>query len=647
LTVINRLAIQLALLAASIYGFGQQDNSPGLDALLSDAQGAQARGDYAGAARYYRRAVLMEPGTPELWANLGLMQHSAGQYNDATTSFLHANRLNSSLYVPNLFLGIDYARAGRLQSAIAFLVKAEKLNGADPQAPLALGRAYISTGRFSAAIQQLDRAASLAPTLGAAWFALGIAHLDLVEDNARIISEEYKESPFSSALYAASLQKAARFGEAASLYKTLLDAKPQPPCLRSELGFALLRNHDPAGAEEQFTIERNVHPECSLAVLGQIRIAIANSDNHRAFGLLDELWNRDHGFVESNAGILMDGTSNDTTATAVALLSSQESAALTPDLRGALSAAFGLSAPELSQPSIDAPDQSQIDPTPEASYAGGQFLACARQLEFSIERLDVERLHLLAECAESTGNDQLALRAANALSRLQPHSAEALYWSILANERLAFQSLARFQQLSPDSATNHILLGDIYRQLERNDDAQTEYLMALKLSPENPAALLGVATAYLSNGNFPAAAEAALSALSKRPDDPDINVLMAEVEIGRHEYASALPYLEKSLHTNPKALPAVHALIGRVYAETDKTPEAIQELKLAAPRDEDGSIHYLLARLYREQGDLKDAKAAVDRMKVIKDQRRERGYKLIEDPELSSNESQPSISITP
>ena len=72
----------------------------------------------------------------------------------------------------------------------------------------------------------------------------------------------------------------------------------------------------------------------------------------------------------------------------------------------------------------------------------------------------------------------------------------------------------------------------------------------------------------------------------------------------------------------------------------------IQELKLGASSDEDGSIHYLLARLYRKQGDVKDAGAALDRMKAIKAQRHERGYKLIEDPELSSLEYQPERPIT-
>ena len=591
----------------------------------------------------YRIAVRLEPGVPQLWANLALMLHQAGKYSEAIASFVRAHRLNPSLYVPNLFLGIEYAHTGRVASAIAFLVKAEDLNGADPQAPLALGRAYISMGRFSDAVLELDRATKLAPNLGTAWFALGIAHLDLVEGDARIMTERNRQSPFADALYAESLQKQARFGEAVSVYKGLLDARPQPPCLRSELGFALLHNHDPSAAEEQFTAERNGHPECSLAMLGQVLIAIANSEKRRAVDLLEELWNRDPGFVKSNAGILLDAIPNDARAAAEELFSSQGGAGLAFDLRKALSDAFGSDA---NKADLDLPIHSRSDDSAETLYKTGHFQACARQLEPLIGQLGVGKLSLLSDCAFSTGDDTLTLRAANQLKRLQPGSVEALYWAIRTNERLAQQSLARFEKLDPDSATSHLLLGDLYLRLERNDDAQTEYLKALKLAPDNPAILFAAATAYLHNGNLTSAASAAQSTLSQRPDDPDVNLIMAEVELGRHDYVSALRYLKKSLHARPQMLPRVHALIGRVYAETDKTSEAIQELKLGVSSDDDGSIQYLLARLYRKRGDIKDADAALDRMKTIKAQRRERGYKLIEDPELSALESQPERATT-
>lgn len=643
----KNLSILLALLAVSLCGFGQQANPARLDALLVSARQAQAKGDFSAAADAYRQAAKLQPDVPQLWANLGLMEHEGGNYSQAISSFLQANRLDSSLYVPNLFLGIDYAHAEKLASAIPFLIKAERLNKSDPQAPLVLGRAYISAGNLSLAVQELDRATSLSPKLGEAWFALGIAHLGLVENDARTLSEQYKQSPFARALYAASLNKQARFGEAASLYKTLLDADPQPPCLRSELGFALLRDHDPSSAEDQFVAERARHPECSLAILGQIGIAVERGDKHRATELLQELWDRDRGFLETNVSVLLDGSSSDKAAIVDALLSSPESAAFSPELRGALSSAFGISEPSQSSDRTSVGLNGADDRSPVEAYAAGHFFECTQKLEPSMVRLATEKLRLLAACAEFTGNDQLALRAAEALNRLQPHSLEALYWSVQANERLALQALAHFQQLDPGSATSHVLLGDIYHRLERNDDAQAEYLKALAISPGDPAALLGAATAYLSNNNLVAAGKAAQAALAKRPDDPDINLIMAEVELGHRDYASALPHLRRSLRAKPQMLSRVHVLIGKVYAETDRPREAIAELKLGASSDEDGSIHYLLARLYRKLGDTKAAEEALDRTKEIKDQRRERGYKLVEDPDLSSIESPPGDSATP
>jgi tetratricopeptide (TPR) repeat protein len=637
--------IQLALLAVSLCGFGQQAAPSQIEILLADARTAQSSGNFAEAAADYKRAIGLEPGLPQLWANLGLMQHQQGNYSEAISSFQRANRLNPSLYVPNLFLGIDYAHTGKAQFAVPYLIRAEKINKSDPQPSLALGRVYVVSGNLSRAVVELDRATDIDPKLAAAWFTLGIAHLEQVEQDAKDISERGKESSFAGALYAASLQKQGRFGEATSLYKSLLNSRPQPPCLRSELGFSLFRDHDEAGAKEAFTSEIAKHPECSLALLGEARLAAEDGDKQQAVALLEELWSGDHGFVESNAGLLMDGSSGNKPAI-VDLLESSEAGHLSPGLRSALLNSTGLSDSALvrAQSDVEA-TPSNADPlasrdsNPEAAYQSGHFLECSRQLISNFARLTSQQLSLLAACAHFTGDERLVSRAAMAMRKLDPHSFEALYWSVQANERLALASLAHFQQLDSSSATSHVLLGDIYHQLDRNDDAQTEYLKALAIAPADPAALLGAATAYLSNNNLPAAQRAAQSALSVHPDDSDMNLIMAEVELGRHEYSAAEPYLDKSLHAKPQMLPRVHALLGKVYAETDRPQQAIKELELGASSDEDGSIQYLLARLYRTLGNTKQAQVALDRMKAIKEKRRERGYKFVEDPELSAMES--------
>jgi tetratricopeptide (TPR) repeat protein len=643
----------LALLAESAFGFGRQAPAANLEEVLAQAQQARASGDYRQAAENYRKAVAMSPGTPELWANLGLMQQNTGDVSAAIRSFEEAYRRNPSLYVPNLFLGIDYAHSGQPMKAIPFLVSAEKMNKTDAQAPLALGRAYVAAGRFTAAAQELERAIALDPKLGAAWFTEGIARLDQVEVDARTMSEEGKTSPFSGDLYAQSLARQSRFGEAASLYKSLLESLSQPPCLRSELGIVLIREHESQAAADAFRAERVAHPGCGIALLGQARLAIDKGDNDQAFQSLSELWNRDHGFLAANASVLLEGMPQPESSTFISQLAAADNSTLPASARDAMLAAFnqsGYAVPENSADStvatVPSPD-SPLTRTAEDYYAAGQFALCEKKIDAGLTPISAAHLRLLAACAFFTGDTRRASSAANELRALDSHSIEALYWSIQANERLAFQSLAQFQQLDPDSARSHILLADVYQQLERFDDAQAECEKALAIKPGDPAAMLGLASAYLSNSNPKGAEETAGKALEQSPNDPELNLIMAEALLNQREYDASEPYLFKSLKAKVQMIPRIHALIGKAYAETGKTKEAIEQLKLGESSDVDGSIQYLLARLYRQLGDTKDANEALNRMKLIKQQREARGVKRVEDPELSPIEGVASQVSTP
>jgi tetratricopeptide (TPR) repeat protein len=635
------LTLLLFLLLAG-HSFGQQDQSSSLASLLATAQQAQAANNYAAAAANYKQAVKLRPDIPELRANLGLMQHESGDYPEAIRSFQEALRLKPSLYVPNLFLGIDYVHTGKAKEAIPLLLKAEKMNAADPLPSLTLGRAYTSLGEYAPAIREFRRTVHLDPKQGSAWFDLGIAQLNQVEEDARMMTDKNADSPYAKALYAQSLVKQSRYNEAAGLYKGILAATDQPPCMRSEAGFLYLKQGDTQNAALQFKTERAQHPECGLAILGEARLSIDAGANQDALQLLQQLWNRDHGFFIASVPLLFDGIAPKLAQSFLSNVSQQQSSGnIDPEFYAALAQSMQ-GAPVTNQEAPATKSQPSVHTQATQEYMEDHYARCADLLKNSLPGGNAASLETLAACSFFTGDYALTSDAGRALQSLPSHpEAQALYWSIKANEKLAFESLARFQQLDPDSARSHILLGDIYRQRELYDDAQKEYSRALALSPNDPAALLGLASAYFGDANIPATIETAQKALAQTPDDPEINLLMGEALLSRQKSTDAEPYLLKAMKVKPQMLPHVHALLGEAYAQDGRTQDAIRELKLGAESDLDGSYHYQLARQYSKIGDRADAAIAIQQMKALQQKRREGAVIALQDSHSSSLDDAP------
>jgi tetratricopeptide (TPR) repeat protein len=640
----QRFPLFLLLLLAG-HAFCQQDQPSDLASVLAAAQQAQAANNYAAAAADYKEAVKLRPDIPELRANLGLMQHEAGDYPDAIRSFQEALRLKPSLYVPNLFLGIDYVHTGRAKEAVPLLMKAEKMNATDALSSLTLGRAWSSLGDYGAAIREFRRAIRIDAKQSSAWFGLGIAQLDEVEEDARTMTDKHADTSYAKALYAESLTKQSRYKEAADLYKSILAATDQPPCTLSEAGFVSLKQGDIQNAKQQFTADRDRHPECSLAMLGEARVAIEAGKDEDALQLIRQVWTRDHGFLTTNASLLFDGMPSESSQRFLSFLAQQQSS-------GQIDQDLGAALTQSGEESADAGDEMRAASSSSAvsaagtqarqEYIAGHYGLCSRSLKNNLQSTDAATLQLLAVCSFFAGDYDLTSEASRTLPSTSSYpQAEALYWSIKANEKLAFESLAHFEQLEPNSARSHILLGDIYRQRERYDDAIKEYAKALALSPEDTAALLGLASAYYGVENTAKAIDTARQALLGSPDDPEINLLMGEALLTEHQFTDSEPYLLKALHAKPQMLAHVHALLGAAYAGDGKTQDAIRELKLGASSDEDGSAHYHLARLYSKIGDSADAAVALQQMKVLQQRRREGAVTALEDSRYTGLDDAP------
>jgi tetratricopeptide (TPR) repeat protein len=534
------------LLALPAHGSGQQETEPAYAAVVAAAQDAMGKSDFKTAAQEYQQAVKMHPESAEMWANLGLMEHESGDYAAAIRSFRQALQRKPSLYVPNLFLGLDSMRVGNTAGAVPFLLAAERLNKADPQPPLALGRAYSSSGKFFAAAQEFGRAIELDAAQSDAWLGQGMAYLDQVEADARRLSTEAPDSSYAQALYAEAMARQARYKEAAASFRTAMAAQPQPPCLHAQFGFMLAKQQNWQDARAEFSREP------------------------AACGIADFL-------AQEQASGKLDGDSYQS-------LTEASAHAKTPDKD------------------------------------------CTAFLERKLPlRTDAEWLSLSA-CAYQAGNYSLASSA----SRQSPGPG-GLYWSIKANQALAVRSLAHFEEIAPNSAASHVLLGDIYRQRQRFDDAQAQYKLALEISPADHAALLGLAYACFGKADIDGAIDAANSALVSNPADPELNLLLGDALIARHDFAGAEPFLQKALAAKPQMLPHVHALLGAVYAETGRPREAIAQLQLGLPADHDGSTYYRLARMYQKTGEVEKAAQAMQQVKALELQRRKAAVIALED----------------
>jgi predicted Zn-dependent protease len=234
------------------------------------------------------------------------------------------------------------------------------------------------------------------------------------------------------------------------------------------------------------------------------------------------------------------------------------------------------------------------------------------------ELSNVEDMQRFASNAFFSGHLRTAALAGDRLRQKYPNNPTGWYWAVRANLKLGVGALGRAGEVEPDSPRIHALLGDVYQRRKMFDEAREEYTKVLAVSPDSVAGLAGLAATDLADGRLAEAQVSAQKALARSPADSEINLLMGEILVARREYADAQTYLEHSLHVRPDLLPRAHALLGQVCARTGRPKEAIKELTQGLASDEDGGVHYQLARLYQEAGDARAAAAAFEESKQIR-----------------------------
>jgi len=537
-----------------------------------------------GAAASYRQAAAIRPDIAELWSNLGLMQHQSGDHSQAAEAFRTALRLNQALFVPNLFLGLDLLQLNRPREAAAYLLAAEKLNHNDAQPALALGRAYHALWEPHKSEEWYRRALVLAPRNGEAWYGLGLAYFGLAETAGAKLTGSFGESVYVAELTASACAEEGSLTEAIHAYRDLLALKAAPPrCSHTSYGFVLIRHGDAVEAEREF---RRDLESCSAARVGMARLLFESGEREKGLAMLADLASSDREGFDLSLPRFWEGLDTQQLETRLAQL--RQSAG---NMASIVSARLreGVRSSTLLESEAAVPEFGNIE--------------------------DLQRF---TSDAFFSGHFRTAALASDRLRQKYPNDPAGWYWAVRANQKLGVAALARAGEVEPDSPRIHALLGDAYQRRSMFDEAREEYSKVLAVSPDSVAGLAGLAKADYADGRLEEAQISAQKAVARNPADGEINLLMGEILVAQREYADAETYLQNSMHARADLLPRVHALLGQVFARTGRAKEALKELTQGLASDEDGSVHYQLARLYKEAGDEKAAYAAFEKAKQIR-----------------------------
>jgi predicted Zn-dependent protease len=194
---------------------------------------------------------------------------------------------------------------------------------------------------------------------------------------------------------------------------------------------------------------------------------------------------------------------------------------------------------------------------------------------------------------------------------------ESLYWRIKAANELAMQAFFRLGEL-PESLEIHQLRAEIARNSGRPREAVDEWRAALKLIPDDARARHELAVSLFVASDYRGALDSAVELLKHSPKDPELNFIAGDSSLRLEEPDKAEKYLRAALAADPK-MTAAYASLGLALSRLGRNIEAVPLLEKSLELDDDGSLHYQLARAYQAAGNADKAKAAMVKYQELVD----------------------------
>ena len=213
--------------------------------------------------------------------------------------------------------------------------------------------------------------------------------------------------------------------------------------------------------------------------------------------------------------------------------------------------------------------------------------------------------------------DDKALVVLSHWAEIQPDSPDALYFKGKASLYVASSTFARLTKVAPDSNRTLQLKAEMLRQQGLAPAAINEYKKAIAQKPDEAGLHYALGTLYREVGRL----DEALAEFNQElriTDDPLTYYLIGDVYLQQNSIDRAQQSLLKALTIQPGLIEAELDL-AKTYQAQGKTAQAVKTLQAVSASDpEQQEAHYLLFGLYKEQGQIDQARKELETFQRLK-----------------------------
>lgn len=616
------MLLSLMLLAISPHFLdGQTPPTPDgqtLETHFTAAERARQQNDYPAAEREYRQVLAGAPQFAEAHMNLGLVYQLENRLPNAMAEFRQALKIKPGLAGANFFLGVNYCKLGHSAEALPYLRAAVRANPQRPETWLWLATAQEMSGNTQAESATLKRALILHPQNIDLLYLLGQAYEHLGKAQVAGLEKIAPASSWSEQLLGESYVTGGDWTFAVIRFQNALSVPPARPGIHAELGEVFLRARrlEPAAHEFDQELQLDSNNVRALVRRGELKLiqgdvdacmkdwahalAIDEAQAEEVLGLreigfgdaaseqLPEAWRHN---VEKLADRFRDQT-EPAAHFALAFLASQ--AGNTTEAATELSSIKPSDGPELSGACTARVLQSELD-AHRFSAVSQCFPGLARNLPVSLRIRAAQALF-------EVGDYQGSLSLLSSLRGQDAHSPPAYYWRARCYEKLSMVAYLHLYQADADSYRVRQLLGDLDSVKGNDANAIQEYRAAIAKAPSVPNLHYSLGHLLWKNLQTAEARTEFEAELAINPRHAGALHDLGNTYLLDRQPEKALPFLNRALAVDP-GNPDLHRDLGSCYTQLRDYRRAEAEFKVAVAADDDGSVHYKLARVYQAVGE--------------------------------------------